>query len=83
MNLSSLFHAVTAGRFLSADGRFLWVCPLCDGHVEAGENPNDRDRRALLHCVDHRGREPREIRHIGADRLIPTMRSCSELATVV
>jgi len=66
MNLSSLFCAVTTGRFLSPDGSFLWVCPLCDGHVETEANSHDRDRRALLHCVYHRGPLFSEIEHVAA-----------------
>ncbi|GMR24356.1 MAG: hypothetical protein BMS9Abin37_2888 [Acidobacteriota bacterium] len=69
MNLNSLFHAVTTGRFRSADGSFLWVCPLCDGHVETEASPQDRDRRALLHCVHHRGPQPSKIQHLAANRV--------------
>lgn len=53
MNLTSVFRAVTSGRFRSADGKFSWLCPLCDGHVETDESSHDRDRRALLHYVYH------------------------------
>lgn len=66
MNLTSLFRAVTTGRFRSADGSFLWVCPLCDGHVEIDASSHGRDRRALLHCVYHRGPLFSEIEHVAA-----------------
>jgi hypothetical protein len=52
MTLEEVFKLVTKGEQSDRD-RLGWACPACNYLLEGCASRDDRDRRALRHCLFH------------------------------
>jgi hypothetical protein len=73
MGLERIFRLVAAGR-KRRNGNNLWSCPLCQ-HTLISGTAEERDRRAVVHCLIHAG----EVRDFPAS--LAALPQCRTTAT--
>lgn len=57
MTLERVFELVRTGRLSGGEGH-AWICLICYHHIGSCASPDERDQRALKHCLLHASGSP-------------------------